>query len=229
MRFEVIDQCPVPAKLAPALRRIKARSGATLNSCDRSPEAEPILRRHGKKSQRQLYEGFIKGLPGYNPANPPGKSTHERRCDRIAYPLPVGARLPYWCVGMDWSHPGAVISAARTEGFLAKVTYPSNPREGHHINFSKEPRLKLRRALKRGSKGRAVVALTRRLSFVHSREDGKPYLDGKRGVFDVETEAALRKFQREHQLEVDGVLGPHSQSQLMASVRWHKHHRKGGR
>jgi hypothetical protein len=223
MRFEVIDQCPVPAQLAPALRRIKQRTGATLNSCDRSPAAEPVLRRFGKKSQRELFEGFRRGLPGFNPANPPGRSTHERRNDGVAYPGPAGAPLPYWCVGMDWSDAAAVVRAARAEGYTASITYPGNPREGHHVNFRKEPRRPFQ-SLKRGATGSAVVDLTRRLSFVRSREDHRPYLDGKRRTFDAETEAALKRFQSEHHQVADGVYGPSTHRQLQASVRWRKRH-----
>ena len=42
MRFAIIDSCPVPHRLAPALMRIKARTGASLNSCDRSPRRSRI-------------------------------------------------------------------------------------------------------------------------------------------------------------------------------------------
>jgi hypothetical protein len=195
VQFEVVDRCPVPARLAPALLRIKERTGATLVSCDRSPAAEPILRRYGKKSQRQLYEGFIRGLPGYNPANPPGRSTHERRNDGVAYPGPAGMRLRWWCVGMDWSNAPAVAAAARAEGFIATVTYPGNPREGHHVNFRRRPRLRPSfRLLREGDRGPRVRRVTRRLSRVTSIADGKPYLDGARRRFDAETRAALVGF-----------------------------------
>ncbi len=72
MNFKVIDNCPVPAPLYPALMAIKKKSGATLVSCDRSPQAEPLLKKLGKMSQRQLYNGFIERRPGFNPANRPG-------------------------------------------------------------------------------------------------------------------------------------------------------------
>ena len=181
MRFAIIDSCPVPHRLAPALMRIKARTGASLNSCDRSPEAEPYLQRLGKMSQRQLYEGFRLGRPGFNPANPPGFSTHERRNDGVAYPGPRGARLPYWCVGMDWTDAPAVVQAAKAEGYMAVVTYPSNPREGHHINFRREPLFKpLFKPLQPGSRGPRVLMLTRRLSALVSPANHEPYLDGAR-------------------------------------------------
>ena len=223
MKFEIIDQCPVPRQLAPALRRIKARSGCTINSCDRSPEAEPYLRRYGKLSQRQLYEGWTQRRPGFNPANPPGFSTHERRNDGVAYPGPRGARLPYWAVGIDCSNSSALIAAARAEGFYAVLTYPSNPRESHHVNFRREPRMRLaHQPLRRGSRGPRVVQLTRKLSRLRSPADGKPYLDGRRRVFDAATEGALRRFQEEHHQAVDGIYGPQSARQLAASLRRQK-------
>jgi hypothetical protein len=69
-----------------------------------------------------------------------------------------------------------------------------------------------------------VLKLTRRLSFVHSPTDGQPYLDGRRHAFDAETEVALRRFQREHHQRDDGIYGPLSHRQLMASVRWRRRH-----
>ncbi len=224
MRFTIVDGCPVPAKLAPAIERIKQRTGATLNSCDRSPAAEPLLAGLGKKSQRQLYEGWLRRLPGFNPANPPGRSTHERRNDGVAYLGPAGLPLRYWQVGMDWSNAQGVVQAAKQEGFTATVTYPGNPRESHHVNFRREPRLRpLFRALREGSRGRRVVDLTRRLSYVRSPfPPHAPYLDGKRSVFDGETTRALKRFQAEHHQAPDGVYGPQSHRQLQASVRFRK-------
>jgi hypothetical protein len=225
MHFDVIDGCPVPQRLAPAIRRIKQRSGASLNSCDRSPEAEPMLQKLGKMSQRQLYEGWKAGRQGFNPANPPGFSTHERRNDGVAFPGPRGARLPYWCVGIDCTNTAAFVQAAKSEGYLAVVTYPGSPHEGHHVNFRREPRVRLApRPLQQGATGPRVVALTRRLSFVRSPAGGPRYLDGKRWTFDAETEAALKRFQEDHHQRADGIYGPLSHRQLLASVRWRKRH-----
>jgi len=225
MRFAIIDSCPVPHRLAPALMRIKARTGASLNSCDRSPEAEPYLQRLGKMSQRQLYEGFRLGRPGFNPANPPGFSTHERRNDGVAYPGPRGARLPYWCVGMDWTDAPAVVQAAKAEGYIAVVTYPSNPREGHHINFRREPLFRpLFKPLQRSSRGPRVLMLTRRLSALVSPANHEPYLDGARPAFDAATEDAVRRFQSEHKQLVDGIYGPLTHKQLITSRRRQRRH-----
>jgi len=64
------------------------------------------------------------------------------------------------------------------------------------------------RLVRRGSRGKAVQQLTRRLSFVPSKATGRPYLDGPRGSLGPEAEAALKAFQSEHRLDADGVYGP---------------------
>ena len=68
--------------------------------------------------------------------------------------------------------------------------------------------------LKRGARGHEVEVLTRRLSRVKSKKTGKPFLGGPRTKFDLTTARALRAFQREHDLKVDGVLDPRSAAVL---------------
>lgn len=226
MRFEIVDSCPVPAGLADEIRELKRLTGAVLNSCDRSPQAEPMLRRLGKMSQRQLYEGFIAGLPGFNPANPPGRSTHERRNDGVAFPGPVGLPLRYWQVGMDWSNAPAVNGAARGRGWIATLTYPTNPLERHHVNFRREPLLARTRVLKLGSRGPDVLLLKRRLRRLLSPFDGSRYLaEGPKRAgarFGKGVEAGLRRFQKEHHLKDDGVYGEHTHVQLLVALRRQK-------
>jgi GH24 family phage-related lysozyme (muramidase) len=218
MKFEIVDDCPVPAGLADCVREIKRQTGARLASCDRSKEAEPYLRRLGKQSQRQLYDGWVRRLPGYNPANPPGFSTHERRNDGTAYPGPRGMVLRYWQVGMDWSDSEAVVRAAAKLGFTATRTYPRDQREHHHLNFRKEPKVKLRRLLKLGSKGYRVAKMTRDLTIARD-PTGKPYLDKGQGIFDEKVDAALRRFQKDWDQLVDGVYGEQTARQLAVAVR----------
>ena len=220
MKFEMIDNCPVPASLAPVILEIKRRTGATLNSCDRSPEAEPFLKRckPAKMSQRELYEGFRLGKPGFNPANPPGQSTHERRNDGVAYPGPARFPLAYWCVGMDWENADGVIEAAAALGFTSTRTYPLSAREQHHLNFRKEPKLRLVKALRLGSKGYRVARMTQRLASILDA-GGKPYLPRGQGVFDATVESALRRFQADWGQEVDGVYGEQSSRQLGVAFR----------
>lgn len=223
MQFAVVDNCPVPQDLAEELEEIKRRTGATLNSCDRSPDAEPLLQQFGKMSQRQLFEGFVARRPGFNPANPPGRSTHERRNDGVAYFGPAGMPLRYWQVGMDWSDSAAVMAAARGRGWVATLTYPGNPREGHHVNFRREPNLPRTRTMKVGTRGPDVLLLQRRLSQLCSPFDGDRYLaaepKGFSNVFGEKTAEAVRRFQREHKLTEDGVYGEQTHAQLMVARR----------
>ena len=85
------------------------------------------------------------------------------------------------------------------------------------------------RLLRRGSRGRAVQQLTRRLSFVPSRATGRPYLDGPRGSLGPEAEAALRAFQSEHRLDADGVYGPATQHALSRAIQLERARRQSGR
>ena len=223
MKFEIIDNCPVPARLAPVIREIKARTGATLNSCDRSPEAEPLLARcnPAKMSQRQLYEGWVARRQGFNPANPPGQSTHERRNDGVAYAGPAKMPLLWWQVGMDWENSEAVVRAAAALGYTATRTYPSSPLETHHLNFRKEPLVKVLPPLKRGSKGVRVAKMTKTLSVIKDKE-GVPYLAKGQGIFDEKIEEALKRFQREWGQNPDGIFGPQTARQLAVALRAEK-------
>lgn len=218
--FDIIDNCPVPQVLADEVRALKERTGATLNSCDRSPEAEPILRRLGKMSQRQLFEGFVQGRPGFNPANPPGRSTHERRNDGAAYPGRAGSRLEDWQVGMDWSDPQGIVKAAAKRGWIVTVTYPTNAREAHHLNFRKAPELVI--TLKRGNKGKRVVELTEMLAALRSPKTGEPYLETSQTVYDKDVVRAVKRFQEDYHQKVDGKFAGQSATQLAVALREQK-------
>ncbi|MBO4852848.1 MAG: peptidoglycan-binding protein [Schwartzia sp.] len=62
--------------------------------------------------------------------------------------------------------------------------------------------------LREGSRGEAVRAMQQTLIDLE-------YLKGKpTGVFDKETAAAVRRFQRDRNLEVDGICGPITQKEL---------------
>lgn len=230
--FEIIDSCPVPAKIADAVRECKRRSGQVLTSCDRSTAAEPLLRRLGKKSQNQLYWGFVHGLPGYNPANPPGFSTHERFNDGPAFPqYRRGARLPDELVGQDWSAGWAAAKAYNAMGIPAALTYPGSAREAQHVNIrAVSSKWKWRgkfKVLKRGMRGPSILTINRRLQFcVQPHSSGKRYLPkkltGSRLFFSEQTEQAVKRFQRDHGLTADGVVGEKTAHQLAVSTAWWK-------
>jgi peptidoglycan hydrolase-like protein with peptidoglycan-binding domain len=76
--------------------------------------------------------------------------------------------------------------------------------------------------VRRGDRGEVIARLTRRLTFLG-------YLDGARDRFDGETERALLAFQRDHRLEVDGVLGPESAAALARAIAHAKAARVEGR
>jgi peptidoglycan hydrolase-like protein with peptidoglycan-binding domain len=84
------------------------------------------------------------------------------------------------------------------------------------------------RLVRRGSRGKAVQQLTRRLSFVRSTATRHPYLDGPRGSLGPEAEAALKAFQREHRLDPDGVYGPATHQALGRAIQLERARRRGG-
>ena len=77
-----------------------------------------------------------------------------------------------------------------------------------------------------GDSGDLVEQITKRLSVVHSRRTGRPYLDGARRRFDGEAEAALKEFQRDHRLDADGVFGARSARALNRAVELERERRK---
>lgn len=235
MKFAEIDRCAVPAAFSQEVREVKRRSGATLVSCDRSQEAEPILRRNGKMSQRQLWDGWLHRRPGFNPANPPGRSTHERRNDGVAYPGWAGMPLRYYQVGMDWDipHVHAVVRAFAQIGWTAVVTYPTSARERQHVNVRRKGRdFSPFKLLKRGSNGTRVGWLRWALGYVHDPDTDRPYLAPKQRVkaltkkearhFGASMQDALKRYQHDHGQKADGVYGPQTSRQLHASVRFRK-------
>ena len=82
------------------------------------------------------------------------------------------------------------------------------------------------RLVRRGDSGELVEQITKRLSVVHSRRTGRPYLDGARRRFDGEAEAALKEFQRDHRLDADGVFGSRSARALNRAVELERERRQ---
>jgi hypothetical protein len=222
IEFDVIDGCPVPRVLADEIRFLKQKTGARLNSCDRSPEAEPLLKANGKSSQRELFALAQAGKG--NPANRPGFSTHERRNDGAAYPGRRGSRLEDWQVGMDWSPPGPIVREASKRGWIVTVTYPDNPREDHHLNFRKAPEFDIE--LKRGDSGKRVQEFTQKLAYVRSPKTSEPYLEHEHFRYDRFVVAAVRRFQADYEQKQDGKFGSQTATQLEVAVRQQKEREK---
>lgn len=223
MKFVEIDGCPVPKRLAKRVRRLKGKvPAATLNSCYRGsdPNGVAILRANGKRSQAELFDCWQRRVPGCNPANPPGRSTHECRSDGAAYAGPLGRALAPWQCGMDWqsSEVDALIAGGNSFAWHLFRPYSSGS-ELHHVNFRVKPPWRWAkgrprdhpRTVKVGSRGRAVKRLQRSL---HNR-DWDIELDG---IFGPETERVVKGFQRKHDLEPDGIVGPLTWKKLLAPV-----------
>lgn len=216
-KYELIDCCPVPHKLAPILRELKARSRCTFTSIYRGTDARDLLAKCGKHDQAWLYANLPRGQ-----ANPPGRSTHELRSDGVAYAGPVGRVLKWWQCGIDMNDSGVAsfIRAAADLGWTATVTYPSSPVEYHHVNFRKNPYFA--RYLQRGSIGPRVSYYSRALARMGI------HLSHARWHYDEHMEEAVRRFQgkgfaRKYHLTADGILGPHTAAAIRTEYRrWKK-------
>lgn len=106
---------------------------------------EGVAEKYGKSSQAKLYRCYQNctgDCPSCNPANPPGRSTHELRSDGVAYPGPVGRRLGWSQLGLDVSYAVELLSVLSELGYDFKRPY-SDPREAHHLNCYTNPRKRL--------------------------------------------------------------------------------------
>lgn len=230
MKFELIGSGasarPVAASLAKVLRELDDEIAITFTSIDRSQAAVDFARSHGAvlSSQAELYQGYVEHKPGFNPANPPGYSTHERRSDGVAYPqFTRGLPIPAWATGIDSTNPQGLIAAAGKHGYVATVTYPGSSAEAHHINFRRKPIFSLP-VLKFGSKGPRVRKLTGRLSRLRRPHTDGTYLNSPTSDFNANVKDAVRAFQADHHLVVDGIVGTNTLRQLKVSIRAQRRH-----
>jgi hypothetical protein len=108
----------------------------TLQSSDRR---EGVAERFGKQSQAALYRGWIQGRAGFNPANPPGRSSHELRSDgNRLFRKSAGLPLEWWQLGMDVGSPASLVHELGRVGVKARQPY-SSPSEAHHVNLTEDP------------------------------------------------------------------------------------------
>jgi lysozyme len=132
----------------PLLRARRHGWRGTLQSSDRR---KGVAERYGKSSQARLFDCFQRSQALHrcppdcngncNPANAPGASSHECFSDGTAafQSRPAGTQLAWWELGLDVSdHPG-LLRALDALGYEAKQTYPNNPKEQHHVNFTSAP------------------------------------------------------------------------------------------
>jgi hypothetical protein len=138
--FITIQGCPVYRDIGAYIAVVINDAREAVNSINRSKEAEPILNRHGKHSQPQLFQLFEEGKGA--PANRPGTSSHELRNDGVIDPhKPVGAELEWWQQGFDVNDAGVakVEAAAKKHGWELYRPYPTGS-EFHHLNFRVAPK-----------------------------------------------------------------------------------------
>lgn len=79
--------------------------------------------------------------------------------------------------------------------------------EWWHVNYVGGVSFPTFKTLRRGSRGRRVQRFTRRLAFVH-RPGGKAYIKRWYWRYKEPVARAVRQFQRDHGLKVDGQIGP---------------------
>lgn len=135
MQTVSFDGAPTMRGLALLLAHARKRGWrGTLQSSDRR---EGVAERYGKSSQAALFRAFKAGRG--NPANPPGRSSHELRSDgNPIFHAPVGARLPWFQMGLDVSQSIELVSVLEGMGVDARRPY-SSPSEAHHVNVLKDP------------------------------------------------------------------------------------------
>jgi len=144
-RTIAFDGTPVFWGLAKPLQRAReAGWGGALNSGDRRAG---YAERYGKASQAKLYScdqsrrrtgRCPSTCPSCNPANRPGRSSHELRSDGAAFRGPIGRQLAWWELGLDCSDTDRLLATLRRLGYTVRRPY-SSPSEAHHINFTGNP------------------------------------------------------------------------------------------
>ncbi len=73
--------------------------------------------------------------------------------------------------------------------------------------------------LRRGDRGEAVAAVRQALASLHKLAPFDPAADPSQAEFDGETDAAIRQFQQERGLIVDGIVGP-ATARNLTDARW---------
>jgi hypothetical protein len=138
MRLKELDGCAVPRPLYPILKQLTEDVGSTVNSVYRGDDAAALLHANGKQTQRDLYNGYVQGRPGYLPANPPDRGSHILIGDGVVGRL--HQRLKWWQCGIDVNDAlvDDFVRAARRRGWELYQPYPSGS-EFHHVNFRKRP------------------------------------------------------------------------------------------
>ena len=132
----VLDGTPTALGLKLVLldARRSDRWDGVLNSGDRRSIIAGLLHRLSKKTQDELYKGWIRKLPGYYPANPPTQGTHLRLGDGTVGS--VGEHLEWWQQGLDTSFGPELRRGLILLGYYAYQPYGN---EEWHTNLKRNP------------------------------------------------------------------------------------------
>jgi peptidoglycan hydrolase-like protein with peptidoglycan-binding domain len=87
--------------------------------------------------------------------------------------------------------------------------------EWWHVNFVGGVKFPTFETMRKGSHGKRIVRLTKRLAFIH-KPGGHAYLDRSYEQFKEPVEEAVRSFQRDFELQVDGEVGPKTAAKVNA-------------
>ena len=87
--------------------------------------------------------------------------------------------------------------------------------EWWHVNFVGGVDFPTFEPMKKGSHGKRVARITRRLAFIHE-PGGGAYLDRFYDEFKEPVVKAVEEFQKDQKLEVDGVIGPKTAARINA-------------
>jgi hypothetical protein len=87
--------------------------------------------------------------------------------------------------------------------------------EWWHVNFVGGVDFPAFEPMKKGSHGKRVVRITKRLAFIHE-PGGDAYLDRFYENYKEPVEEAVKSFQRGQKLEVDGIIGPKTAARINA-------------
>lgn len=138
-----LDGCSMPYGIRLMLLDARANGwDGIVNSADRTDKYCDSC--SDKMSQRELWECYQRGQCA--PANPPGTGSHEYvnggngGSPAYATKFPVGAKLPWWGLGIDVSLGDQLVTV------LAKLGYKVHRAHGNepwHINCSESPRDRL--------------------------------------------------------------------------------------
>lgn len=89
------------------------------------------------------------------------------------------------------------------------------PSEWWHVNFVGGVDFPSFELMKKGSDGKRVERITKRLAFIH-QPGGDAYLDRAYENFKQPVEDAVKKFQKDQKLGSDGVIGPKTAARINA-------------